>query len=108
VPHGEIASYRDLAVAAGRPRAWRAVGSAMALNPLPVILPCHRIVRSDGTLGHYGDDPTWKERLLSHEGVGVVHGPQGTPRAAARLVRTCAGGRSASKRRPPSARERPA
>jgi O-6-methylguanine DNA methyltransferase len=86
VPYGETLSYRDLAVAAGRPHAWRAAGSAMALNPLPVILPCHRVVRSDGTLGEYGDDPTWKERLLLHEGVGVVHGPRGTPRTAARLV----------------------
>jgi methylated-DNA-[protein]-cysteine S-methyltransferase len=86
VPYGELVSYRDLAVAAGRPLAWRAAGSAMALNPLPVILPCHRVVRSDGTLGHYGEDPAWKERLLRHEGVGVVHGPHGTPRADARLV----------------------
>jgi methylated-DNA-[protein]-cysteine S-methyltransferase len=86
VPYGETVSYRDLAVAAGRPHAWRAAGSAMALNPLPVILPCHRVVRSDGTLGEYGDDPAWKERLLLHEGVGVVHGPRGTPRTAARLV----------------------
>ncbi len=85
VPYGEIASYRDLAVAAGRPRAWRAVGGAMALNPLPVILPCHRVVRSNGTLGHYGADPTWKERLLRHEGVDVVHGPDGAPRADAKL-----------------------
>jgi methylated-DNA-[protein]-cysteine S-methyltransferase len=86
VPYGGLVSYRDLAVAAGRPLAWRAAGSAMALNPLPVILPCHRVVRSDGTLGHYGDDPSWKERLLRHEGVEVLHGPHGTPRADARLA----------------------
>lgn len=71
VPYGETVSYRDLAVAAGRPLAWRAAGSAMALNPLPVILPCHRVVRSDGTLGRYGTDPAWKARLLRHEGVRV-------------------------------------
>lgn len=74
VPYGETVSYRDLAVAAGRPLAWRAAGSAMALNPLPVILPCHRVVRSDGTLGQYGDDPAWKARLLRHEGVPLRSG----------------------------------
>jgi len=71
VPFGRTVSYRDLAVAAGRPRAWRAVGSAMAMNPLPVVLPCHRVIRSDGRLGEYGDDPAWKARLLELEGVTV-------------------------------------
>ncbi len=74
VPYGEAVSYRDLAVAAGRPNAYRAVGSAMARNALPVILPCHRVVRNDGRLGEYGDDPAWKERLLLLEGVSVVDG----------------------------------
>ena len=41
---------------------------------LPVILPCHRVIRSDGSLGQYGDDPAWKERLLALEGVRVVEG----------------------------------
>ena len=68
VPYGQAVSYRDLAVAAGRPNAYRAVGSVMARNPLPVILPCHRVIRNDGSLGSYGDDPTWKERLLRLEG----------------------------------------
>ena len=53
----------------GHPNAYRAVGSAMARNALPVILPCHRVVKNDGRLGHYGDDPAWKERLLALEGV---------------------------------------
>lgn len=74
VPYGRVTSYRDLAVAAGRPLAWRAAGSAMALNPLPIVLPCHRVVRSDGTLGHYGSDPSWKARLLRLEGVTVLSG----------------------------------
>ena len=74
VPYGEALSYRDLALAAGRPNAYRAVGSAMARNALPVILPCHRVVRNDGRLGEYGDDPAWKERLLLLEGVAVADG----------------------------------
>ena len=54
--------------AAGRPNAYRAAGSAMARNALPVILPCHRVIKNDGRLGFYGDDPAWKERLLALEG----------------------------------------
>jgi methylated-DNA-[protein]-cysteine S-methyltransferase len=71
VPYGTALSYRDLATAAGHPNAYRAVGSAMARNALPVILPCHRVVKNDGRLGYYGDDPAWKARLLRLEGVGV-------------------------------------
>ena len=74
VPYGQAVSYRDLATAAGRPNAYRAVGSAMARNALPVILPCHRVIKNDGRLGSYGDDPAWKERLLALEGVRVVDG----------------------------------
>ena len=74
VPYGEVASYRDLAREAGRPNAYRAVGSAMARNALPVILPCHRVIKNDGRLGFYGDDPAWKERLLALEGVSVHEG----------------------------------
>jgi methylated-DNA-[protein]-cysteine S-methyltransferase len=73
VPYGSAVSYRDLAAAAGRPNAYRAVGSAMARNLLPVILPCHRVVKNDGRLGYYGDGPAWKSRLLALEGV-PVHG----------------------------------
>ena len=74
IPRGSVASYADLAAAAGNPRAHRAVGSAMARNRLPVILPCHRVIRSDGDLGQYGDDPVWKERLLTLEGVRLRGG----------------------------------
>ncbi len=69
VPYGRTVSYGDLAAAAGRPHAYRAAGSVMARNPLPVILPCHRVVHSDGSLGRYGDDPSWKPRLLRLEGL---------------------------------------
>ena len=74
VPYGEVVSYRDLAREAGRPNAYRAVGSVMARNHLPVILPCHRVIKNDGRLGFYGDDPAWKERLLALEGVRVSEG----------------------------------
>ncbi len=72
VPYGEAVSYQDLAVMAGHPNAYRAVGSAMGRNPLPVLLPCHRVIRSDGRLGQYGDDPAWKARLLQLEGAAVA------------------------------------
>jgi len=72
VAYGRTVSYRDLAVASGRPLAFRAVGSVMARNQLPVILPCHRVIYSDGSLGPYGDDPAWKRRLLHVEGAPVA------------------------------------
>ena len=72
VPYGTALSYRDLAVAAGHPNAYRAVGTAMARNRLPVILPCHRVIKNDGRLGRYGDDPAWKQRLLALEGVRLT------------------------------------
>lgn len=68
VPYGRAVSYRDLAHAAGRPNAYRAVGTAMSRNALPVILPCHRVIKNDGTPGLYGEDPAWKVRLLQLEG----------------------------------------
>ena len=69
VPYGTAVSYRDLAFAAGRPNAYRATGSVMARNVLPIVLPCHRVVKNDGRLGFYGDDPAWKRTLLELEGV---------------------------------------
>ncbi len=72
IPRGETRSYGALAAEVGRPAASRAVGSAMATNPLPLIIPCHRVVRSDGTLGRYSlGEPGLKARLLTEEGVAV-------------------------------------
>ncbi len=68
VGFGETASYLELAEMSGRPRAARAVGTAMARNPIPLIVPCHRVVRSDGSIGEYGGRPEMKEFLLRHEG----------------------------------------
>ncbi len=74
VPPGETVSYGELALLAGYPRAARAVGTAMATNPVPVVLPCHRVVLADGRLGRYGEDPAWKELLLEHERTHVSQG----------------------------------
>jgi methylated-DNA-[protein]-cysteine S-methyltransferase len=87
VPYGTTVSYRELAALAGRPAAQRAAGSVMARNPLPVILPCHRVVRSDGTLGNYGDDPRWKARLLTLEGALPAGGRQRFHPASASAAR---------------------
>lgn len=66
VPHGQWVTYGELAAMAGRPRAARAVGSAMNRNRLPILVPCHRVVASDG-LGGYGYGLEWKQRLMALE-----------------------------------------
>lgn len=63
----ETISYAGLAERAGRPRAARAVGTAMATNPIPIVIPCHRVIKSDGSYGNYGKDPAYKVLLLEHE-----------------------------------------
>lgn len=68
IPYGQTRSYWWVAVRAGNPRAVRAVGQAMAGNPLPLLIPCHRVVRSDGTLGGFGGGgPELKRRLIALE-----------------------------------------
>ena len=67
VPFGETRSYRQQAEAIGRPKAVRAVGAANGRNPVPIVLPCHRIVGSDGSLTGYGGGLPIKEYLLNHE-----------------------------------------
>jgi methylated-DNA-[protein]-cysteine S-methyltransferase len=66
--YGHTASYSAVAQAVGNPRAVRAVGTACATNPLPVVVPCHRVVRSDGTIGNYLGGPEAKKTLLELEG----------------------------------------
>ena len=68
IPPGETATYGDLAAEAGSPRAARAVGSAMATNPIPIVVPCHRVVPSTGGLGNYGGGVEIKALLLDLEG----------------------------------------
>ncbi|NXY09418.1 MGMT methyltransferase, partial [Pteruthius melanotis] len=67
VKFGEAVSYKQLADLAGNSRAARAVGGAMRSNPLPIIIPCHRVIRSSGDTGHYGGGHLLKEWLLCHE-----------------------------------------
>jgi methylated-DNA-[protein]-cysteine S-methyltransferase len=67
VGYGHTLSYTDLAAAVGSPRAVRAVGSACATNPLPLLLPCHRVIRSDGSLGGYRGGHSAKQHLLALE-----------------------------------------
>jgi methylated-DNA-[protein]-cysteine S-methyltransferase len=67
VTYGHTASYADVARRAGNPRAVRAVGSACATNPLPVVVPCHRVVRADGAIGGYLGGPAAKAYLLARE-----------------------------------------
>lgn len=71
VPFGQVVSYAELAKRAGRPRAVRAVGTTMATNPLPIIQPCHRVLRTGGAIGNYGGGVDAKRWLLRHEGVAV-------------------------------------
>lgn len=70
VPHGATTTYGELAAAVGRRGAARAVGSALSANPVPIIVPCHRVVRGDGSLGGYRGGPARKRFLLALEGSG--------------------------------------
>ncbi len=69
IPYGETITYKELAGRCGRPGAARAVGNAMAKNPYPIIVPCHRVLKSDGSIGGWSGKRGWKERLLTLEGV---------------------------------------
>jgi methylated-DNA-[protein]-cysteine S-methyltransferase len=68
VPYGEVVTYGELAVRAARPRAARAVGTVMNRNPLPIVLPCHRVIGANGKLVGYGGGLHRKEALLKLEG----------------------------------------
>ncbi|MDH4209135.1 MAG: methylated-DNA--[protein]-cysteine S-methyltransferase, partial [Anaerolineae bacterium] len=70
IPRGFVTSYRRLATHVGHPQAYRAVGTALARNPFPLVIPCHRTVRGDGSLGGFGGGLPMKRALLEMEGVG--------------------------------------
>jgi len=72
ISYGEVRTYSWLARRAGRPAAWRAAGNAMARNRLPVIVPCHRVVASDGGLGGFRGGLGMKKLLLSLEAGGTI------------------------------------
>ncbi len=67
IPYGSTISYRELARRVGRPKAARAVGSANGRNPLPIVIPCHRVIASDGSLGGFGGGIEVKQALLDLE-----------------------------------------
>lgn len=69
IPYGETRSYGEIARAVGRRGAARAVGQAVGSNPLPIVIPCHRVLASGGRLGGFGAGPAWKRLLLSVEGI---------------------------------------
>lgn len=72
IPYGTTVSYADQAAMIGSPRATRAVGSANGRNPIPIIVPCHRVVARDGSLGGYSLGLEMKRALLAREGVSVA------------------------------------
>jgi len=74
IPYGETASYGEVAIAAGAPRAARAVGTACATTPISLVVPVHRVVRADGSLGEYGGSPERKRFLVDLERDAVVQG----------------------------------
>ncbi len=75
IPRGKVATYSGLAAKVGNPRAARAVGTALANNPFPIVIPCHRVVRADGRLGQFGGGSEMKKQLLEKE--GIIFDPQG-------------------------------
>lgn len=68
VPFGEAITYTQAAERAGNVRAMRAAGNALGSNPIPIVIPCHRVVRTGGDPGNYGGGPEMKRYLLRHEG----------------------------------------
>jgi len=73
VPEGKVTTYSEIARAMNS-KAWRAVGSAMAKNKNLIVIPCHRVVRSDGAIGEYALGSDKKSQLLLNEGVAVANG----------------------------------
>jgi methylated-DNA-[protein]-cysteine S-methyltransferase len=75
IPYGKVSTYMQMATAAGSPRGSRAAGNALGSNPIPVIVPCHRVLHSTGGLGGYGGGLDRKRYLLELEGVPLTRGP---------------------------------
>lgn len=67
IPYGETRTYKWVAERIGHPKAVRAVGQALKKNPLPFLVPCHRVVKSNGELGGYRYGASWKKKLLQME-----------------------------------------
>ncbi len=71
IPAGKTSSYGEIARAIGKPKAVRAVGGACGANPIPVLVPCHRVLAADGRIGGFSGGLAWKRTLLASEGVEV-------------------------------------
>lgn len=69
IPFGQVISYKELAKRVGSPKGFRAVGGANGKNPIPIIIPCHRVINEGGKLGGYSSGLLVKQQLLQHEGV---------------------------------------
>ena len=67
IPYGSVRSYKQIAEAINRPRAYRFVGSTLAKNPFPILIPCHRVIRSDSSLGQFGGGTDLKKNLIDLE-----------------------------------------
>lgn len=72
IPYGETRSYKDIATSIKNPKAYRAVGTANGSNPISLIVPCHRVIAADGTIGGYGGGLSIKEKLLMLEQTGKL------------------------------------
>jgi len=73
IPFGKTSSYGLIAAAAGNPRAGRAAGNALGKNPIMIIVPCHRVIKSDGSCGGFSAGPDLKKKLLGLEGIMANH-----------------------------------
>jgi methylated-DNA-[protein]-cysteine S-methyltransferase len=72
VPYGQVRSYGQIAAQVGRPRAYRFVGTTLARNPFPILIPCHRIILADGSPGHFRGGRALKKRMLDLEQMSVL------------------------------------
>jgi methylated-DNA-[protein]-cysteine S-methyltransferase len=96
IPYGEIKSYGEIAAAIGHSLAARAVGLANRSNSIPILIPCHRVIRADGSLGGYASGPDIKRRLLELEGVSCELRPRNQRSAGNSCHRATAKTRKAS------------
>jgi len=71
IPYGQTRSYKDIAAAVNCPRGFQAIGQANHHNPIPILIPCHRVIAADGSIGGYGGGETLKRALLAIEGISL-------------------------------------
>ncbi len=74
IPEGKVTTYAELAEAVGKPRASRLIGNILNRNPNPIVVPCHRVVKSNGYVGGYAYGSDAKKKLLEKEGIKIAKG----------------------------------